>query len=210
MRSLSATCMSLESPPHPPSDSGDPASEDLKLFARLDSRDPAALAALYDRYGRVLFSLSAKILNDLRECEEVVQDVFVSLWRKPSLYQCDRSSPITFLTVITRNKCVDRMRKAGRRLPANTASGEFVEMVAEDRASDPYRMALLDDLSTQVRDCLGHLPDLQRSTIECAYFENLGVDEIASRSELPTATVKSRLRLALDKLRRCLRHKPIA
>lgn len=200
------SAMSPVSHPSPSHESGDPFGGEPNLLVRLDSGDPADLAALYDRYGRVLFSLAARILHDLRECEEVVQDVFVSLWRNPSLYRPEVSSPLTFLTAITRNKCIDRMRKAGRRLPPGQENPDFIHIAAEDRASDPYRMAELDDLTKQVRDCLGHLPDPQRSTIESAYFENLGIEEIASRSQLPAATVKSRLRLALDKLRRCLRH----
>ncbi len=202
----SAFVMSLVSHTTSSSESGRPGSDETDLIVRLDSQDPADLAALYDRYGRVLFSLAARVLQDLRECEEVVQDVFVSLWRNPSVYCPEVSSPLTFLTAITRNKCIDRMRKAGRRLPPGHEAPDFFEIAAEDRASDPYRMAELDDLSRQVRDCLGHLPDPQRITIESAYFENLGIEEIAHRSQLPPATVKSRLRLALDKLRRCLRH----
>lgn len=205
-----ASCMSPESQPSPPGDSDLSDGDEANLLVRLGSRDPADLAALYDRYGRVLFSLANRILQDLRECEEVVQDVFVSLWRNPTVYRPNVSSPLTFLTAITRNKCIDRMRKAGRRLPAGRETDDFVEIAAEDRASDPYRMAELEDLAVQVRVCLGHLPDPQRITIESAYFENLGVEEIAVRAELPSATVKSRLRLALDKLRRCLRHKPAA
>jgi RNA polymerase sigma-70 factor, ECF subfamily len=182
----------------------------MDLFTNLASRDPGALGALYDRYGKILYSLASRIIRDGSECEEIVQDVFLALWKNPSLYRPERSSPLTFLTSITRNKCIDRLRKAGRRLPTAPGSSDFADLVADDRASDPYRSAELDDLSAQVRNCLGALPEPQRITVESSYFEGLGPEEIAARFELPTATVKSRLRLALDKLRRCLRRSPIA
>ena len=183
---------------------------DMDLFTNLAARDPGALGALYDRYGKILYSLAFRIIRDGSECEEIVQDVFLALWKNPSLYRPDRSSPLTFLTSITRNKCIDRLRKAGRRLPTATGDADFSELVADDRSSDPYRSAELDDLSAQVRSCLGALPEPQRVTVESSYFEGLGPEEIATLFELPTATVKSRLRLALDKLRRCLRRSPIA
>ena len=183
---------------------------DMDLFASLAAQDPAALGALYDRYGKILYSLASRIIRDGSECEEIVQDVFLALWKNPSIYRSERSSPLTFLTSITRNKCIDRLRKAGRRIPSVPGELDLSDLVADDRTPDPYRSAELDDLSTQVRACLGALPEPQRATVESSYFENLGPDEIAALYELPTATVKSRLRLALDKLRRCLRRAPIA
>lgn len=202
--------MTLDPPTSSPDGNMEGSNHDMDLFTHLAARDPGALGALYDRYGKILYSLASRMIRDGRECEEIVQDVFLALWKNPSLYRPDRSSPLTFLTSITRNKCIDRLRKAGRRIPSSGVEMELMHLIEDDRSPDPVRSAELDDLSAQVRNCLGALPEPQRVTIESSYFEGMVPEEIAARFELPAATVKSRLRLALDKLRRCLRRSPIA
>jgi len=147
------------------------------------------------------------MLGDVREREEVTQDVFLAMWRNPSVYRPEKASPLTWIATITRNKCIDRLRQSGRRLPFAAAGPETFSSLPDDRASDPSMRVDLEDLSGQVRECLDRLPDSQRSTVESAYFESLSTEEISNRDDLPPATVKSRLRLALDKMRRCLRHK---
>jgi len=199
--------MSIDPHHHPQPSGRESGGEDVALMLGLSSQDPEALASLYDRYGRIVFTLAARILADDRESEEVTQDVFLAVWKNPGAYRPDRSSPLTWLAGITRNKCIDRMRKAGRRLPAPFEGNEERAVVADERAADPYEAVAVNDLSGHVRECMDRLPEPQREAVEFAYFECLSTDEIAGRFELPQATIKSRIRLAMDKLRRCLRHK---
>ena len=109
------------------------------LMLGLAAQDPQALASLYDRYGRIVFTLADRILSDERESEEVTQDVFLAVWKNPGAYRPERASPLTWLAGITRNKCIDRMRKAGRRLPAHFEANEGSAVVADERAADPFR-----------------------------------------------------------------------
>lgn len=179
--------------------------EELAWFEQLAARDQGALAAIYDRYGRVVYSLASRMLSDPREIEEVTQDVFLSIWRSPSAYRPQLSSPLTWLAALTRNKCIDRLRKSGRRIPAPPDDPESAAVFTdESRSSNPFLMAALQDLSRQVRDCLGRLSGDQRKAVELAYFECLTHSEIAERLAEPSGTVKSRLRLAMGKLRLCL------
>lgn len=202
-----AYVMSCE-PLHPSQSSGhETGADDVALMLGLGSQDPGALASLYDRYGRIVFTLAARILSDDRESEEVTQDVFLAVWKNPGAYRPDRASPLTWLAGITRNKCIDRMRKAGRRLPLHFDANEGSDVVADERVADPYEAVAVSDLSGHVRECMERLPEPQREAVEFAYFECLSTDQIADRFALPQATVKSRIRLAMDKLRRCLRHK---
>jgi RNA polymerase sigma-70 factor (ECF subfamily) len=81
---------------------------DMDMLRGIASRDPDSLARLYDRFGRILFSLASRWLNDARDSEEVTQDVFLSVWTHPLRYRSARSSPLTWLAAITRHKCIDR------------------------------------------------------------------------------------------------------
>jgi RNA polymerase sigma-70 factor, ECF subfamily len=199
--------MSFDSLSHDQTSGQQTGADDVALMLGLGSQDPRALALLYDRYGRIVFTLAARILSDDRESEEVTQDVFLAVWKNPGAYRPDRASPLTWLASITRNKCIDRMRKAGRRLPAHFEGNEERAPLADERAADPYEAVAVSDLSGHVRECMERLPEPQREAVEFAYFECLSTDQIADRFDLPLPTIKSRIRLAMDKLRRCLRHK---
>ncbi len=189
---------------HPEASS--PVQEEVEMLMRLNTKDPEAFAVLYDRFGRVVFSLASRMLSDPREAEEVTQDVFVAIWKNSANYSEKCSSPLTWIATITRNKCIDRLRKAGRRIPEADREEELQIPVTDDRAaSDPFLMVALSDLSKQVNECLAHLSNPQRAAVDSAYFECLTTSEIAERYSIPQGTVKSRLRLAMDKLRRCLR-----
>lgn len=185
---------------------GQVALEEAALLVNLDRSDPETLAALYDRFAKVVYSLASRMLSDPQELEEVTQDVFLSIWKNSEKYDPDRSSPLTWIASITRNKCIDRLRKAGRRIPRAYGEDDNQIPVIDDRAgSNPFLMASMTDLSEQVQICLDHLSETQRETVDSAYFDCLTTGQIAEKFSVPLGTVKSRLRLAMDKLRRCLR-----
>jgi len=182
---------------------------DASLLERMAARQTEALGQFYDRYSGPVFSLAVRILSDRREAEEVTQDVFLAAWNRAADYRATRALPLTWLTAITRNKCIDRLRKSGRRLPSPPSQEEDdrTPVLDPDRAANPFLMAALQDLSRQIQDCLGRLPGQQRQAVELAYFEGSTHVEIAERLAEPMGTIKSRLRLALDKLRNCLNSK---
>ncbi len=177
---------------------------DVELLCGIASRDPDSLARLYDRFGRIIFSLASRLLSDARDSEEVTQDVFLSVWTHPLRYRSARSAPLTWLAAITRHKCIDRLRKSGRRIPCLKDLGGEMGVVAFSSRPDPFAMTALGDLAKQMRECLDKLPETQRVAVECSYFDFLSLDEIARRLEIPEATVKSRIRLAMEKLKQTM------
>jgi RNA polymerase sigma-70 factor (ECF subfamily) len=111
---------------------------------------------------------------------------------------------LTWLATITRNKCIDRMRKSGRRISVVPEGFEWNAPRVDERTIDPYRAAALSDLAGSIRECLDRLPLSQRIVLESAYFECLSIDQMAARFNLPYHTIKSRIRLAKEKLRKHL------
>jgi RNA polymerase sigma-70 factor, ECF subfamily len=167
---------------------------------RMAAGEESALGELYDRLGGLLFSLAHRILRNPREAEEIVQDVFVSAWRNARTFDPARASATTWLTVMTRNKAIDRLRSLRRRLPESPAEPEnFPE--PRDESADPALTAQTHDRRTRIAATLSELPPNQRQAVELAFFEGLTHPEIASRLGETMGTVKSRIRLGLDRLR---------
>lgn len=175
---------------------------DHAALARMAQGDADAVAELYDRHARAVYSLALGIVRDARDAEDVVQDVFSQAWRQASRYCASRGAVGAWLLMLARTRAIDRLR--ARRARPDTAS--------DDRAAaklvDTRPPAEIDVLSAEqiarVRAAVGELPVLQRVAIELAYFEGLTHVEIAARMEQPLGTVKTRIRLALTKLRGAL------
>jgi len=175
---------------------------DRSALERMARGDQNALAELYDRHARPVYSIAHRILQDAADAEDVVQDVFSQAWRQASRYDAARGAVGAWLLTVARSRAIDRLR-AKRVRPDGVAGGKVVRDVL-----DP---ALLQDaqlLSTEqverVRAALTELPDLQRSALELAYYEGLTHAEIAERLQEPLGTVKTRIRLAMQKLRDAL------
>lgn len=167
---------------------------------RMADGEENALGDLYDRLGGLLFSLSRRVLGNDREAEEVVQDVFVSAWRNARSFDASRASVTTWLTTMVRNKSIDRLRTSRRRLPAAPAEPEYVAE-ARDESADPAQAAQQDDRRERIAGWMRELPPNQRQAVELAFFEGLTHPEIAARLGETIGTVKSRIRLGLDRLR---------
>lgn len=170
---------------------------------RLRARDPEALVALYREYGQRMFSLAFRLLNDRGAAEEVVQDVFWKLWQQPEMYRPEAGRLIAWLCTVTRNLALDRKRKENRR----AAAGVSIDVsLIEDPAGDPQLLSLADPfLSRTMHSALENLPGDQRQVIELAYFEGMTHAEMAESLGEALGTVKTRLRLGLDKLRAAMR-----
>jgi RNA polymerase sigma-70 factor (ECF subfamily) len=175
-----------------------PRASDAALIDRLMQRDETALAALYDRYAGMLSSVLNRILRDTQAAEEILQDIFFQLWRTASQFDATRGSLPAWLAVIARNRAISRLRHH------NPAAGEsFLETTAISTINIESTAAQ-NQLIGRVKGALENLPKQQRDAIELAYFEGLTHTEIAERTGDPLGTVKTRLRSAVETLKRSL------
>jgi RNA polymerase sigma-70 factor (ECF subfamily) len=168
---------------------------DEALIIGAASGDKTALARLYDRYAPSLLSLGHRILGGRRDAEDLLHDVFVEVWQQAGDYSPDRGSVKSWLFLRMRSRAIDRLRLASRK---NVELGEQVlatatREVVEDPALSPDR--------SQIRTTLSSLPPDQRVAIELAYFGGLSGAQIAAQLGVPLGTVKTRLALAMSKLR---------
>jgi RNA polymerase sigma-70 factor (ECF subfamily) len=174
--------------------------DDVSCLQRIASGDQAAAEALYDRHARPLYSLLLRILGDEPEAEDVLQEAFAQAFRQASRYDARRGAVAAWLLTIARTRALDRLRARRSRVEARAVGMEIIDdmpAVQLDAAS-----AMLDEEQSRlVREALVGLPLLQRMAIELAYFEGLSHSEIAARLEQPLGTIKTRIRLALLKLR---------
>ena len=165
-------------------------------------REPRAMEVLYDRLGRQAFGLAYRILGDGPSAEDVVQEAFLTLWRQADRVDSARGKLSSFVLTIVHHKAIDALR-AKRGLIAKQLPIEVGDI--EKAGSDVAERVLASLSRDEVREALAAVPDDQRRAIEMAYYEGLTHVEIAEALSLPLGTVKSRLRLGLDKMRTTLR-----
>ena len=169
---------------------------DLALIRRIVDRDEAALGALYDRYGGLVFSVASRVLNDPQAAEEILQDIFQHLWGAAARFDPARGSLAGWLVVTTRNRSIDRLRQ---RNPESTADTLPQDVAMPFNLEDNILRGRLVD---KVRGVMDRLPKEQRVLVDLAYFEGLTHSEIAVRTGEPLGTVKSRLRAAIAWLKK--------
>ncbi len=173
-------------------------------MARLAYRDMKAFETLYDRYGTLVYSTGLRVTGDAHLAEDVAQETFLRLWRAPERYVPERGRFGTWLLSATRNRAVDQVRTRGRRRKREvTMEGPQKEPAATGMA-DPALVAQLSDVRRSVRTALQTLPPEQRQAIELAYDDGYTQQEIASLLDQPLGTVKTRIRLGMQKLRPAL------
>lgn len=174
--------------------------EDVALIRRMCDADETALVALYDRWMRSLYSLVFHLLKDADEAEDVVEETFWQAWRKASSYEPSRGAVSTWLLTIGRRRALDRLRAKGRRREESMTDVRELADVASPM-SDPSQSVESSERRAQVLTALSGLPDEQREVLELGYFRGLSQTEIADLTGQPLGTVKTRMRLALQKLR---------
>ena len=176
---------------------------DQEAVKRMAARDADALAEIYDRHSRAVYSLALRIVGEQAEAEDVVQEVFSQAWGQASKYAPDRGPMVAWLLTMPRSRAIDRVR-ARRARP----DGEIADALQLSGLTDSAQLQDLTLLTREqvgfLRGALERLPALQRIAIEMAYFEGLTQSEIAARLDEPLGTVKTRVRLALLKLREAL------
>jgi RNA polymerase sigma-70 factor (ECF subfamily) len=177
---------------------------DERLVIALAQRDVKALEAIYDRYGDYVYSVSLRVVGDAQLAEDIAQEVFLRLWRRPDLFDSGRGRFITWLLSVARNRAIDERRSRGRRFRHENPPGSMADDLPAERAEDPAASALHSDDRVVVQKALALLPEDQRIAIQLAYFGGYTQQEIAAGLHQPLGTVKTRIRLGLQKLRAVL------
>jgi RNA polymerase sigma-70 factor, ECF subfamily len=192
----------FESPSNPkPSDNrtwnsetANRAVDDAESLMRIGRRDENAMEEIFRRYSGPVYSVALRVLHDTGQAEDVLQEVFLQLWRNPTAFDQDRGSLGAWLMVIARNRAIDLLR---RRKPSDSVD-DVVLASSINVADEAERNVIME----KVHRALAELPSEQRKSLELAYFEGLSHTEIASRTGDPLGTVKTRIRQALITLRK--------
>lgn len=166
---------------------------DEDLLRRVADRDQSAMAVIFDRHGRLVYSIALRVLKDTSAAEDVMQEIFFRLWQDPTRRGSDRGSLAAWLAVVARNRAVDGLR---RRKPTDPV--DEVPLAAKgDLAEEVVQRGLMEKLQRQMEK----LPAEQHRPIDMAFFEGLTHNEIAERTGLPLGTIKTRIRSGLLSLR---------
>lgn len=191
----------MQSPPRQTSSKIDP-----ELLARAAKGDQQAFAELYDRSSLLLFTLAVRILGDREEAADVLQEVYLEVWRKLIRYNAARGTPTAWLVTVVRSRAIDRLRSRAARGYGMTDSVQR-KPVADlpDENPGPLETSADLELRALVEKALAELPEPQRQALELAYYQGLSHTEIAARLNEPLGTVKTRIQLGMNKLRIALR-----
>lgn len=171
---------------------------DSDLAVALAAGREEALAELYDRYGRLAYSVALRVLNDPGRAEDAVQESFLKLWNNAGLFDASRGSLRGWLISTVRNRSIDYLR--GRAGHERDERGLDPSVESAGSSSDPWREVSESLERSAVREAITHLPVEQRHAVELAYFGGYSGREIADMTRVPLSTVKGRMRLALEKL----------
>jgi len=170
--------------------------EDAELLEAVARQDQSAMATLFDRYSRLVYSIALRVLREPALAEDVMQEVLLQVWRQPGGFVSQRGSLGAWLAVVARNRSIDVIRRR-----SNMETLE--DLVLHEPRNLP---ACVEDahLMNQVRSVVQQLPNEQQSSLHMAYFDGLSHSEIAERTNTPLGTVKTRIRSALATVRKAL------
>jgi RNA polymerase sigma-70 factor, ECF subfamily len=170
--------------------------DDATLLALVERGDEYAMAALFDRYSKIVYSVALRVLRDPASAEDVLQEVFMQIWRSPERFVASRGSLGGWLAVVTRNRSIDLLR---RKKPSEPVD-DMVMASNYNLANEAERNSLME----KAKAVIVQLPMEQRKTLEMAFFDGLTHSEIAEMTGDPLGTVKTRIRSALSSLRKAL------
>ena len=179
-----------------------PHDNDVELLKAVAAKDEAALGQLYDRYRLILFGVLARILNSREEAEDVLQEVFLQVWRRAADFDENRGRPFTWLVTLARSRGIDRLRSRAARERVVVAGAN--EASESEQVSDAATDAIRSEQREVVNNALSQLPEEQKRPLMLAYFDGLTQSEIATRLGAPLGTVKTRMRSGMMKLRELL------
>ena len=179
-------------------------SRDKDLLRRIAQKDPVALSLLYDQYNRLLFGLLVSILKKKTEAEDILQEVFSTIWEKADQFDPERGTGYTWIVSLTRNKGIDRLRskvyKEQKKQSTSLDNDDFYYPLYSSE-NNPLEDTILSDRADMVRNALQQISEKQRKVIEISYFSGLSQSEISEEYDIPLGTVKTRMRDGMMKLR---------
>lgn len=178
---------------------------DPKLLARVVKGDQQAFSQLYDQSSSLLYTMAIRILGHREEAAELLQEVYLEVWRKVARYDVGRGTPVAWLITLTRSRAIDRLRTRGTRAQVSESLDAPSATQVADRNPGPFEAQADQELRNLVGNALSNLPPAQQQAIELAYYEGLTHMEIAARLNQPLGTVKTRIKLGMSKLRETLR-----
>ena len=183
---------------------------DAKLIKLIVDSDSGALSELYDRYSRLVFSLALKTVGDQAVAEEITQDVFFRIWEKAATYHAEQAKVSTWLTSIARYRSIDMLRRRGVRPESNSIGWPDLPpgSVPSTDGRRPEDFAAKSLQAQRVRDAVEQLPVEQQQALEMAYFYGYSHSQIATTLDIPLGTIKTRIRLGMQKLRKILIEEP--
>ncbi len=172
----------------------------VEALVATGGEDRGAFRTLYDLTSAKLFGVCLRICGDRQAAEDVLSDVYLTIWKRAGAFEPGRASPISWLATIARNRAIDWRRSSGRAPPARV---EEIADFADERASAEDTM-LGDERANQLHSCLDQLEQRQRDAIRTAFFDGLTYAELAERDKVPLGTMKSWVRRGLLRLKDCL------
>jgi RNA polymerase sigma-70 factor (ECF subfamily) len=175
--------------------------EDEQLIRLIAQSQEAALAQLYDRYHRLVFSLALAIVNDRATAEEITLDVFMRVWQKAGTYRTDRAKVSTWLTHIARHHAIDILRRRAARLDQFAVRWDDATSSPPSSQQSPQESAEVSLSRERIHAALADLPADQKQALKLAYFGGYTHQQIAAILRQPLGTIKTRIRLAMQKLR---------
>lgn len=173
----------------------------VTALARIPGGDRAALQTVYRLTSAKLFGVALRILGEPTEAEDVLQEVYVTVWRKAADFDAARASPMTWLIAIARNRAIDRLRatRQSRRMEPIDAAGD----IADGEPSADRALETSQD-NARLHGCLEGLAGYERAALRGAYFDGNTYEDLAVRMNVPLGTMKSWIRRAMIKLKTCL------
>lgn len=178
---------------------------DEEIFELFQKGNVDALGVIYDRYGLLVYRLIYRMLNNSQEAEDLTQEIFISLQKKPN-YNPQKSSFYTYLMMITRSRTIDRLRSKRYHSSLFLKKDKIKDLIDRQNYVNPLEMATIDERANQVRNALDNLSLNQRRVLELSYYQGLSQSEIAKRLNLPLGTVKTHSRRGLLKLKQNLQN----
>lgn len=163
--------------------------------------DRNGLQTVFDRTSGKLMGICVRLLGDREEAEDVLQDIYVTVWQRADTFDAERASAITWLATIARNRAIDRLRSRRAR-PVSAPSDDALVVAYE--GPDGFAAAAATQEGAQLRNCLGELENPAQGMIRAAFFEGLAYSQLADRAGVPLGTMKSWIRRGLQQLRQCL------
>jgi len=178
--------------------------DDSALMALIAQKNEAALGEIYDRYHRLIMSIAYHVVGDWQTAEEITLDIFTTIWKKAGSYQVERADVRTWMTRITRNRAIDVLRREKSRPHRDSINLADTVFEAVSSQANPETATDLALQKQRIRTAVATLPDAQKEMLFLAYFRGYSQSELAETLNIPLGTVKTRIRSAMQKLRKQL------